>query len=260
MAVNAVSTVIDRLVRRNLVVGADLVVLLAVVDAVQAWPVGSHRFGHYAEATDGGTAICRTENVSACVPAIAALVDGPLRRACEQYAGVELVAFKDKINYKQPGGAGFLPHQDQVAYPGVTDVVSILLALDDCTTESGCLYVTDGVDRVLATDDRGVVRPEELADRELVAAELRAGDGVILPGLAPHSSETNRSGAQRRVLVASYAPVTAGYTREHYYDARAAVMAERTADDGRFRISTLADFAGVEVAPEATAVGRCLHD
>ena len=33
----------------------------------------------------------------------------------------------------------------------------------------------------------------------------------------------------------------------------------RTERDGRFRISTLADFAGVEVAPEAGRAGACTH-
>jgi len=36
-------------------------------------------WGHYAEHTPLGPRICRTENVSACHPGVAALVDGPLR-------------------------------------------------------------------------------------------------------------------------------------------------------------------------------------
>ena len=61
-----------------------------------------------------------------------------------------LVAFKDKLNYKQPGGAGFSPHQDVVAYPGVGRVLSVLVAVDECSLESGCLWLADGVDSELA--------------------------------------------------------------------------------------------------------------
>jgi hypothetical protein len=41
--------------------------------------------------------------------------------------------------------------------------------------------------------------------------------------------------------------------------ARAAEMAASTERDGRFRISTHADFAGEEVAPDDRAVEVCTH-
>src|SRR5690349_1838125 len=46
---------------------------------VEAWPAGSHRWGHYAEHTARGPRICRTENVSVCHDGFASLVDGALR-------------------------------------------------------------------------------------------------------------------------------------------------------------------------------------
>ena len=82
-------------------------------------------------------------------------------------------------------------------------------------------------------------------------AELASGDAVCIDGLAPHYSETNRGATPRRVLVASYAPVRADHTREHYYRATERAHAARDERDGRFRISTLADFDGAEVATDA---------
>src|SRR5690349_9681209 len=67
---------------------------------IEAWPAGSHVWGHYAEATARGPAICRTENVSACHRGVAALVDGALRDVASDAIGERVVAFKDKINYK----------------------------------------------------------------------------------------------------------------------------------------------------------------
>jgi 2-aminoethylphosphonate dioxygenase len=226
---------------------------------IEAWPAGSHVWGHYAEATANGAAICRTENVSACHPGVAALVSGVLRDVAADAIGAPVVAFKDKINYKQPGGAGFRPHQDRVAYPGVTNVMSILVAIDECTTESGCLWLAGGVDEVLATDDRGVVREDIARVLPWTAVELAPGDAVCLDGLLPHYSDANNTARARRVLVASYAPESEGYTRDRYYRARQDVMTQSSAQDGRFRISTLADFAGAEVAPDAAAVGHCTH-
>jgi hypothetical protein len=233
--------------------------LQAWIDEVQAWPTGSHVWGHYAEQTDAGPAICRTENVSACHPGIATLVDGPLREYATAELGERAADFKDKCNYKQPGGAGFRPHQDRVAYPGVQRVVSILLAIDDCTLDSGCLWLADGVDEVLPVDERGVVRDDVASTLPWYAAELHAGDAVVIDGLAPHYSEANLAPTQRRVLVASFAPASEGYTREHYYAARRAEMQARTAGDGRFRISTLADFDGTEVGGGGAPAEHCTH-
>jgi hypothetical protein len=245
-------------VRRELLDREQMDDLRAWADEIEAWPTGSHVWGHYAEHTAQGPRICRTENVSACHGGIAALVSGPLRDCAAETLGEPVTAFKDKVNYKQPGGAGFSPHQDKVAYPGVERVISILVAIDDCSLESGCLWLAGGVREVLAVDDRGVVRADIANTLDWFSAELAAGDAVCIDGLAPHYSDTNRGDRPRRVLVASYAPTTEGYTRAHYYAQRSERMRDETARDGRFRISTLADFDGAEVATEAAA-DHCTH-
>jgi hypothetical protein len=247
------------ILRRGVVTGDALAELHSSVGAIAAWPIGSHVWGHYAEMTARGPALCRTENVSACAPVVDALVGGALRAIASEQLGEPAVAFKDKINYKQPGGAGFRPHQDAVAYPGVGRVVSLLLALDDCTLDSGCLWLAADVDDVLPVDDRGVVRADVCSALEWSPAELATGDAVCIDGYAPHYSDDNNTEAERRVLVASYTTERSGYTRAHYYERRAEVMAEATDRDGRFRISTLADFAGTEVEPIERASTHCTH-
>ncbi len=246
-------------VRERVLRGAAVDELRGWVEQVEAWPAGSHVWGHYAEETATGPAICRTENVSVCHAGIAELVAGELRSIAADALGTSARDFKDKINYKHPGGAGFLAHQDRLAYPGVERVVSILLAVDDCSLESGCLWLAEDVRGELPVDDRGVVRDEVASTLTWVPAELAAGDAVCIDGLVPHYSDANRSASARRVLVVSYAPESEGYRREDYYAARRAVMNDRTDRDGRFRISTLADFAGAEVAPDDVAVEACTH-
>jgi 2-aminoethylphosphonate dioxygenase len=246
----------DDLVARSVLTPADLD---GWAREIEAWPAGSHLWGHYAEATDRGPAICRTENVSVCHPGVAGVVAGQLAALAAERLGQPATAFKDKINYKQPGGAGFLPHQDQVAYPNARNVVSLLVAIDECTTDNGCLWVAAGVDRVLDTDERGVVRADLSRELQWQPVELAPGDVLCIDGLAPHWSDTNRTERARRVMVASYSPAADRYTRAAYYAARGEVMAARTDSDGRFRISTLADFAGDEVRPETVATEQCTH-
>ncbi len=238
---------------------ADADAVASWAEAIESWPVGTHVWGQYAEQITDRVAVCRTENVSACHPGVAALVDAPLRELAAGALGKPAVAFKDKINYKQPGGAGFRPHQDRLAYPGVARVLSILVAIDECTTESGCLWLAEGVEEPLPTDERGVVRDDVVDSLRWAPAELAAGDAVLLDGLTPHYSEANRGDRRRRVLVASYAPADEHYSRDRYYSARAETMRRASQEDGRFRISTLADFDGVEVAAEGAASDRCTH-
>ncbi len=233
----------------------DVAPLAALLEEVQRWEPGSHVWGHYAEDGPGGPIVCRTENLSPCVPLIQHLVDGVLAGVAAAHLGAPVHAFKDKVNYKQPGGAGFALHQDLPAYPGVQRVISILLAVDDADEESGCLWIGEPTNEPLPTDDRGVIT----AHVETVRAPLRRGDALVIDGLAPHYSERNRSTNARRVLVASYAPVAEGYTRDQYYGARRDAMAAATSHDGRDRISTLADFEGTYVAPRETATDTCSH-
>jgi ectoine hydroxylase-related dioxygenase (phytanoyl-CoA dioxygenase family) len=225
---------------------------------IEAWPSGSHLWGQYAERTAQGPRICRTENVSACHRGIASIVAGVLQDCATSALGERVVAFKDKMNYKQAGGAGYSTHQDKVAYPGVDRVVSILVAIDDCRVESGCLWMAAGVNQVLPVDERGVVRADVASTFEWFPVELAAGDAVCIDGLAPHYSEANNTDASRRVLIASYAPERECYDRDRYYRERGDRMRRDTERDGRFRISTLADFQGTEVASES-ATGACTH-
>jgi Phytanoyl-CoA dioxygenase (PhyH) len=197
--------------------------------------------------------MCRTENVSACHDGFRWLVDGPLAELAAESWGVAratITDFKDKLNFKPPGGAGFGVHQDLAAYPGATRVVSLLVAIDECSVTSGCLWLAPDVGELLPTDARGVVTVQAAASLRWSAAELRAGDALCIDGLAPHFSETNRSGAPRRVFIASYAPVADGYGRKRYYRARAQAMADAGDDT---RISTLADFQGL---PASTTGSR----
>jgi len=126
------------------------------------------------------------------------------------------------------------------------------------TADATDLWLAGGVCEVLPVDDRGVVRADVAAGLQWFSAELAAGDAVVIDGLAPHYSQANGSDAPRRVFIASYAPANEGYDRAHYYGARSDRMREATEHDGRFRISTLADFEGTEVAPES-ASEVCTH-
>ena len=54
--------------------------------------------------------------------------------------------FKDKINWKLPGGGKFKPHQDFEAWSDFppTNFLSCAIFVDNCTVDNGCLEMVKG--------------------------------------------------------------------------------------------------------------------
>ena len=108
------------------------------------------------------------------------------------------VLFKEKINYKHPGGGGFAPHQDATAYRFVDHHISCMVPLDPATPASGCLYVAPGFRGGPAPDRRAW--PHRGIDRRatrLAAGAVGAGRPAVLRLVhtAPQRHEHHRPGA-----------------------------------------------------------------
>ncbi len=58
--------------------------------------------------------ICRIEKISPFHKGFAELGKA-LKMPMSQIMGKEVATFKEKVNFKMPGGDGFTPHQDQQA-------------------------------------------------------------------------------------------------------------------------------------------------
>ena len=145
---------------------------------------------------------------------------GRLQRAVEQLLGAPAILFKDKINFKEPGGAGFEAHQDQQAgwstYAPI--FVTALVTIDPATIENGCLE--------MATSPReaGLIGREwtPLTDRDMAGFALEPvptlpGDVLFFDSYAPHASKPNLTGQQRRILYLTYNRASDGDQRARYY-------------------------------------------
>ena len=115
------------------------------VDDVAAWPPDAGEWMQHFEATDAGPVLCRSENF---VPYHAELrnllTDGPMLEVASALLGEPAVLYKEKVNYKAPGGAGYSPHQDAPAYPLIDTHVSTMVAVDAADAANGCLEVVSG--------------------------------------------------------------------------------------------------------------------
>ena len=225
----------------------------AAVVQVEAWAAevnaGETAPGlHHWEMTDGGPALARSEDLIGDSPVLRDLIcAGPLLEIAGALFEEPAVLFKEKINYKQPGGAGFAPHQDAAAYRFVDHHVSCMVPLDPATEASGCLSVVSGAHAgFLPTDPGGCIDADVAAGLAWEAAEVQPGDLLWFDSYTPHRSDTNRTERPRRALYLTYNAASQGEFRERYYaDKRAEFAAEGgTFGDERVRISITADFLG----------------
>jgi phytanoyl-CoA hydroxylase len=133
----------------------------------------------------------------------------------------ELAALVDDLGYarplliqsmyifKQPNIGGFVTcHQDATfLYTEPLSVTGLWFALEDATVENGCLWAIPG-GRRLGLKSRFVRAPEvgtrfEVLDErawpldQLVPLEVKKGTLIVLNGLIPHLSRTNRSPKSR---------------------------------------------------------------
>jgi hypothetical protein len=145
---------------------------------------------------------------------------GRLECAAAQLLGGEAILFKEKVNFKMPGGAGFEPHQDQQAGWSVfTPIfVTALVCIDRATTENGCLEMTDAPRFAgLIGKEWTPLTAEEMASFSLIAVPTEPGDVLFFDSYAPHASKPNLTDKARRILYLTYNLKADGDHRERYY-------------------------------------------
>jgi hypothetical protein len=220
------------------------------VDDVASWPDDGGGWLHHREMTDDGPKLCRSENVIPFHYGMRALLTtGPLLDGASALLGEPAVLYKEKINYKLPGGAGYAPHQDAPAYPFVEQHVSCMLAIDDSTAGNGCLEVVSGMHHeILPMDDAGCVRADIVATLQWDPVEVRAGQTLWFHSRTPHRSGANMSKIARRALYPTYNAAREGDLREDYYRTKLDEFARASAGE-HVKVSLIGDFQGRVVPP-----------
>ena len=130
------------------------------------------------------------------------------------------ILFKDKINFKLPGGDGFKWHQDQQAgWSTYADLfITALVCIDEITKDNGPLELAAGCHK------EGLIGPEwtPLTDQQMAgmkskAYNLQPGDAVFFDSFVPHGSGPNLTDTSRRVLYITYNRLSDCDHREQYY-------------------------------------------
>lgn len=216
------------------------------VDDVSGWADEAGEWLQYHELTDGGPTLCRTENFVPFHDGLRRLLtSGHLIEVATALLGEPAALYKEKINYKLAGGAGYSPHQDAPAYRFVDVHVSCLVAIDDATVENGCLEVVSGAHaEVLPMDGRGCIRGDVVDSMTWMPVEVRAGETLWFHSRTPHRSGPNRSSAPRRALYPTYNAASEGDLRAAYYRKKLEELAAAGDDPERIPVSLSGDFEG----------------
>jgi 2-aminoethylphosphonate dioxygenase len=191
-------------------------------DEIAGWPEIPGKWMRYYERGDAGKLLARIENFVPYHEGVARLLSSPrLAGLLAELCGEPVVLFKDKINFKLPGGAGFAPHQDAPAYVdfGVEHHLTVMIPVDAFTRDNGCLEMARDASarRFLPQSPDGTLRPGVIDALELEPLLAVPGDIIVFDAWAPHRSGPNRSGGPRRSYYVTFNPASAGDRRAAYY-------------------------------------------
>jgi ectoine hydroxylase-related dioxygenase (phytanoyl-CoA dioxygenase family) len=218
----------------------------AWVDEITGWAAEDGPGLHHFEQTDAGPTLARSEDLIGHHDGVRALLtEGLLPELAGALFGEPAVLYKEKINYKQPGGGGFAPHQDAPAYRFVDHHISVMVPLDPATEDSGCLWVAPAFEPKVTLPMEGIrgLRDDVVEALEWQPVELQPGDLLWFDSYLPHRSDTNTTDTARRAFYLTYNSASAGDFRTSYYDDKLATF-EGVEEGDRARLSITDDFLG----------------
>ena len=203
----------------------EMVAVTSATDDLQERPEVAGKWMKYFEVAGSDTrTLCRIENFLQYEPVYAELLQGSANLNLLSLLINERAAlFKEKLNFKLPGGQGFSAHQDAPAFTtfGQRFHVTMMLSIDHGTKDNGCLEIA----RTPRLDDSDSLEMNEdltLSDNAVAGfhwepIETASGDLVLFDSYVPHRSAPNLSNVSRRALYATYNKASEGDFRQRYF-------------------------------------------
>lgn len=225
---------------------------------ISSWPESPAAWMHHFEtsrAEQGKLILTRTENFSPYHSGMSTLLhDGAPAQLAGSAFGEDAVLYKEKINYKAPGGAGYAAHQDAPAYPEADRHVTCLLAMDGASLANGCLEFASfpwARKEFIGLTDAGTISDDVARELDFQPVETDPGDVIVFSSYVPHRSRPNASSRPRRLLYLTYNKASLGDLRSEYYVNKRANMLEG-------RLSNIGHFEGelINLEGEPAAAGH----
>ncbi|QDV48303.1 methylphosphonate hydroxylase [Gimesia fumaroli] len=218
------------------------------VEEISEWPASDNQWMHHFEQTPFGVKPARTEYILGYHTGIRQLLtEGKIIESAGQLMGEPATLYKEKINYKYPGGGGYAPHQDAPAYEFIKNHITCSIAIDAATPENGCLFFAPGLHQqgLLHLDEHGCIEPHFALSLDWEPVLMQPGDALFFSSYAPHKSPPNKTEQPRRTLYLTYNAAAEGDLREDYYaDKRRSLAEVGQTSDEKLKISKIGHFDG----------------
>ena len=195
----------------------------SATDELQAEPeIAGKWMKYFEEALDGGRSLCRVENFLRYDPTLAEILTGNANlNLLSVLMNGKATLFKEKLNFKLPGGQGYAAHQDAPAFTTFEQKfhVTLMLSIDRATKQNGCLEIamTPRLNASLEMKEDFTLSDEIESSFEWQPIETRPGDLVVFDSYVPHRSSSNTSNFSRRALCATYNRASDGDFRSRYF-------------------------------------------
>ena len=209
------------LIVRKLYYGEELNEITQWVDEVANYPEIKNKYMMYFEQSkinEKKRILSRMENLEPFHKGFSELfISGKIQNITSELFGENAILFKDKINFKMPGGDGFKAHQDvQAGWDKYAKLhITALVTIDASNTENGCLEIAAN------HHDKGLIgeqwAPLEENALDYKPVQTEPGDAIFFDSYAPHRSGPNLTHVKRRVLYVTYNAMSEGDSREKYY-------------------------------------------
>jgi len=176
--------------------------------------------------------LCRVEDMLNHSKRLRVLATETILSVIECLMGEEYTFFKDKLNFKWPGGGAFPPHQDFPAYSTFAPKyhVTALISVDPATLENGCLFVAEHWRRDLNIAEPRTILPYKKGgkDHGNIVDDVASGmkwaplltsrrDLVLFDSYLPHKSSNNESNNSRRAILITTNAAREGHHLNGYY-------------------------------------------
>ncbi|XOV88073.1 MAG: phytanoyl-CoA dioxygenase family protein [Pseudomonadota bacterium] len=226
----------------------EVAALQGCVEGLQALPETPGKWMKYYEPGKAGKQLCRIENFLAYNSQMRqVLTSKPTLALLAALFGEPACLYKEKVNFKLPGGNGFKAHQDAPAFTtfGQDYHITMMLSFDATTPENGCLEVVPGAHQrgLLAMEPDLTLSPAEVEQLTWVPVPTAPGDILLFDSFLPHRSHSNTTNRARRALYATYNRLRDGDVRHLYFEQKRAAFPPdvervpgRTYDAGVFNI------------------------
>lgn len=185
-----------------------------------------HAYKYYDEnVKDGSQTLTRIEHCLGNIPELdKILLNDGVQQLLNTFLQDKPSLFKDKINFKLPGGKPDLLHQDQAAGWGdyAENFLSMAIFVDDNTKENAAMSVLNTGDypKSLIEGEWELMKnpePPFLPEENYDLLEAKAGALVFFDAYVPHGSPANLSDKRRRNIFLTFNKDSEGDHRAKYY-------------------------------------------